>query len=306
VRFALGLYQRHPIDPAFAAPDFVGTLARTAENVGFDGLYFTEHPIPGDDWLASGGHDALDPFVGLAFAAAVTSSLRLLTNLTVVPYRNPFLLAKAVATLDRLSGGRLILGAGTGYLQDEYDAVGVDFEERNALFDESLAVCRLAWTGRSVTYRGLHLDAHGVTALPTPVQDPVPVWIGGNAARSLRRVAEQAQGWMPLLNPRAVAARRRSPPLETLDDLAEMLERLHGLRKEAGRADEPLDVLWVNLRGPDSPDWDPDAFAADLARQETLGVTWNAVNCSAPTPAEAIAFVESFGELVIGPHSSSR
>ena len=306
MRFALGLYQQHPIDPAFVTPEFIQQFSRTAEEVGFEGLYFTEHPIPGDSWLASGGHDALDPFIALAFAAAATAQIRLLTNLTVLPYRSPFLLAKTVATLDRLSAGRVILGVGTGYLQAEYDALGVDFEERNARFDESLAVCRLAWTGESVTYEGRHLTANAVTALPTPLQDPVPVWVGGNSALSLRRVAQHAQGWMPLLNPKALAARRRSPPLETLDDLAAFMDRLHELRADAGRADEPLDVLWVNLAGPGSRDWDPAAFAADVERQQALGVTWNAINCSARTPAEALAFIESFGELVIDGSVASR
>jgi alkanesulfonate monooxygenase SsuD/methylene tetrahydromethanopterin reductase-like flavin-dependent oxidoreductase (luciferase family) len=128
----------------------------------------------------------------------------------------------------------------------------------------------------------------------------MPVWIGGNSALSLRRVAEKAQGWMPLPNPRALAARRRSPHLETLDDLAVLLGRLHELRHRAGRDHDPLDVLWVNLAAPPgSPRWDPDAYAADLDRQRALGVTWNAVNCSAPTPGEALDFVERFGEQVI-------
>jgi probable F420-dependent oxidoreductase len=300
MKYAVGLYQRHPMDPAFASGEFVGRFARAAEQAGFDAFYLTEHPIPGDDWLATGGHDALDPFVGLAFAAASTRSLRVLTNLTVLPYRNPFLLAKSVATLDRLSNGRVVLGVGTGYLKPEYFAVGVDFEERNALFDESLEVCRLVWSGESVTYEGRHFSARGVTALPTPVQDPVPVWIGGNSKLTLRRVAEKAQGWMPLPNPRALADRRRSPPLETLDDLAGFLERLHALRAEAGRADDPLDVLWVNLAPPPgSAAWDPGAYRADLDRQRSLGVTWNAVNCSPASEADALRFLEQFGEQVI-------
>jgi probable F420-dependent oxidoreductase len=300
MKFALGLYQHHPIDPAFVSADFMSAFARRAEEVGFDAVYLTEHPIPGDAWLASGGHDALDPFVGLAFAAAATTRIRVLTNLTVAPYRNPFLLAKSVVTLDRLSGGRLTLGVGTGYLDTEYAAMGVDMDERNALFDESLEVCRKVWTGESVTYEGRHFSARGNTALPTPAQATVPVWIGGNSALTLRRVAERAQGWMPLPNPKALAARRRSPVLETLDDLARLLDRLHELRAAAGRDGEPLDVLWVNLApSPASSAWDPDAFAADLDKQSALGVTWNAVNCSAPTPSEALRFVDTFGERVL-------
>jgi probable F420-dependent oxidoreductase len=258
--------------------------------------------MPGDDWLDTGGHDALDPFVALAFAAASTSTLRLLTNLTVLPYRNPFLLAKSVATLDRLSGGRVTLGVGTGYLLPEFDALGVDFDERNDLFDECLAACRVAWSGKSVTMDGRHFNVRSNTALPMPVQDPVPVWIGGNSTLSLRRVAERAQGWMPLPNPRSLENRRRSAHLENLDDLERLLRRLHEYRADANRDDEPLDILWVNLAGgPQTRGWSFDAFAAEQERQQQLGVTWNAVNCTGSTPEEALDMARAFGEQVIAP-----
>jgi probable F420-dependent oxidoreductase len=303
MKYALGLYQHHPMDPAFAAPEFVQAFAQTAEQSGFDAVYFTEHPMPGQDWLATGGHDALDPFVALAFAAACSSSIRLLTNLTVLPYRNPFLLAKSVATLDRLSNGRLTLGVGTGYLLPEFGALGVDFDERNDLFDEVLAGCRAAWTGSSITMKGTHFEATGNIALPTPVQDPVPVWIGGNAGITLRRVATRAQGWMPLPNPRTLDNRRRSPHLEDLDDLARLLDKLRRFRDEAGTADDPLDVLFFNLTGgrPGTTGWSLDAYAADEQAQAALGVTWNAVNCTGATPEEALDMVRTFGADVIAP-----
>ena len=98
----------------FVSAEGVAAVARAAEAAGFDGVYSTEHPFPDDDWLASGGHQALDPFVGLSFAAAATTRLRVLTNLCVLPYRNPFLAARAAASLDVLSGGRLDLGCRRG------------------------------------------------------------------------------------------------------------------------------------------------------------------------------------------------
>src|SRR3954451_1258712 len=100
----------------------VGDLAATAERSGWSGFALTEHPAPTARWLGSGGHQSLDPFVALGHAAALTSSIKLLTYLTVVPYRNPALLAKSAATVDKLSAGRFILGAGTGYLKAEYFA----------------------------------------------------------------------------------------------------------------------------------------------------------------------------------------
>src|SRR5437879_11325137 len=105
----------------------VAEMAATAETAGFDAVYVTEHPVPGDAWLASGGHHALDPFVVLSAAAAATSRLRLQTNLVIAAYRNPFLLAKALASLDVISGGRVIAGIGTGYLEPEFAALGVEF-----------------------------------------------------------------------------------------------------------------------------------------------------------------------------------
>jgi probable F420-dependent oxidoreductase len=300
MKYALGLYQHHPMDPAFATPDFINAFVRTADESGFDAVYFTEHPMPGGEWLATGGHDALDPFVALAFSAAASNRVRLLTNLTVLPYRNPFLLAKSVATLDRLSNGRVTLGVGTGYLLPEFAALGIDFDERNELFDEVLAGCRAAWTGEPVSMKGKHFELDGNIALPTPVQAPVPVWIGGNSTITLRRVAERAQGWMPLPNPRSLENRRRSPHLETLDDLARLLDKLHAFRDEAGTANDPLDVLYFNFSGqPGSPGWSLDAYAAEQDKQHALGVTWNAVNCTGATPEAALDMARAFGTEVI-------
>jgi probable F420-dependent oxidoreductase len=280
--------------------DFTTDFARAAEAAGFAAVYLTEHPMPSDGWLTSGGHDALDPFVGLAFTAAATTRVRVLTNLTVLPYRNPFLLAKSVATLDRLSGGRVTLGIGAGYLKSEYGALGVDFDERNALFDESLDVLRRTWTGKSVQYEGRHFRAPGNTALPTPVQDPLPIWIGGNARLTLRRVAEHGQGWMPLPNPRSLGTRRRSAPLETLDDLAGYLEVIREHAASIGRTD-PIDVMYIAMEGgdPGSPDWDVDAYLESVDREAEIGVTWHAVNVAARSPDAALEVVRVFGEQVI-------
>jgi probable F420-dependent oxidoreductase len=301
MQFVIGFpLPHHPLDVEVVTPEFVAEFAQVAEASGFSGVYLTEHPIPGDKWLAAGGHDALDPFVGLAFLGAASQELKLLTNLTVLPYRNPFLLAKTVATLDRLSGGRLILGVGTGYLKPEYFAMGVDFEERNELFDESLEVCRRVWTGQSVTYEGRHFNARNNTALPTPLQDPVPVWIGGNSKLSRRRVAERAQGWMPMPNPEAFASTRRSAVLETLADLEGMLAYMYDHARQVGRT-EPIDVMYMSFEGgvPGEDDWDRAAHIADVRAQAGLGVNWQAVNAVGSGPADILAMVRDYGDTVI-------
>ena len=165
----------HPYDPALVTGSGIATVAAAAEAAGFHGFGFTDHPAPTQRWLESGGHDALDPFVAMGFAAAHTTTLRLIPNIVVLPYRNPFVVAKSGATLDLISGGRFTLGVGVGYLKREFAALGVDFDERAALFEESLAVIRAIWTGDDISYEGKHFTATGITAHPRPVsQAPGP------------------------------------------------------------------------------------------------------------------------------------
>jgi probable F420-dependent oxidoreductase len=200
----------------------ISDVARAVEAAGFDAFALTEHPIPGANWLAHGGHQTLDPFVGLAFAAAVTERIQLLTHLSVAPYRNPFMLAKTAATLDRLSQGRFILGLGAGYHKTEFFALGVDFDERNALFDEALELLPKAWSGEPFDAQGIHFTAKGVIQRPRPARVPIPIWIGGNSKLSRRRVAERAQGWMPMGGPPQLSATARTPAIGSLDELGKM------------------------------------------------------------------------------------
>src|ERR1700680_3754442 len=130
----------HPSSPELMTREAVSRFARTAEDSGFNGIGFTDHPAPTAKWLHAGGHDALDPFVALSFCAAVTERIRLIPNIVVLPYRHPLIVAKMVATLDALSEGRFTLAVATGYLRGEYKALGVDFEQRNTLFDQAVEV----------------------------------------------------------------------------------------------------------------------------------------------------------------------
>src|SRR6201998_1382680 len=147
---------RHPDSRELGSGPGVAERAAAAEGAGFHGLGFTDHPAPTQRWLEAGGHDALDPFVAMGYAAARTTTLRLIPNIVVLPYRNPFVVAKAGATMDLLSGGRVTLAFGVGYLKREFAALGVDFEERAALFDEALDVIRAIWTGDDITFEGRH------------------------------------------------------------------------------------------------------------------------------------------------------
>ena len=126
----------HPYNPELITKAALTEFCQVAEAAGFSGVGFTDHPAPSETWLNAGGHDAFDPFTASAFCAAMTDRMSLIPNIFVLPYRNPFLVAKAAATLDALSGGRFILPSRPGCMRGEYRALGVDFDERNALFDE--------------------------------------------------------------------------------------------------------------------------------------------------------------------------
>ena len=270
-------------------------VARVAERAGFDALSLTEHPVPGAKWLASGGHQSLDPFVALGFAAAATTRLRLLPHLALAPYRNPFLLAKAAATLDKLSGGRLILGLGAGYQKSEFHALGVDLDERGALFDEVLDCLPLHWSGEPFSYRGLHFDARDVVALPRPAQDPIPIWIGGNSKSARRRVVERAQGWMPMIGPAELAKTTHTPMLGTFADVAAAIREVREAAEAAGRTDA-LDFL-CSYPDPSiaQPTVDVDRHRDAFAEMEAAGLTWVIVSHPRAEPAATYEFLETFG-----------
>ncbi|WP_037577849.1 LLM class F420-dependent oxidoreductase [Phaeacidiphilus oryzae] len=282
------------------AGDF-GEVAAAAERSGFSGISVSEHPAPGARWLASGGHQTLDPFVALAFAAARTSRLRLLTCLAVAPYRNPALLAKQAATLDRLSAGRLILGLGAGYQKSEFHALGVDFEERNTLFDEALDVLPLHWKGEPFSYRGTHFSARDVQALPRPAQDPIPVWIGGNSKLSRRRVAGRAQGWMPMAGPPRLASTARTPVLtDSVAGFGAAIAELRAAADAAGRDGQALDVLHgYRAEGLHVPEREPERHLAAFAELEKIGVTWTAVSVPSRSRSATVEFIEAFGETYL-------
>src|SRR5436305_1360799 len=243
MRFALGLPTTEVDAPdEFLTGTAIAEMARHAEDLGFDAVHVTDHPAGDQQWLDTGGHHALDPFVALSFAAAATTSLRVQTHIVVLPYRNPFLTAKSVLSLDVLSGGRLTFGVAAGYLRSEFNALGVDYDERNELFDEALEVMRLALTTDEVAYVGRHFRSRGTTMRPRPLQQPhPPIWIGGNSTRAMRRAVESADGWCPFPNPAAAARATRTPQIETLDDLAARVELAHEHARAVGRV-EPLDI----------------------------------------------------------------
>ncbi|MDP1794698.1 MAG: LLM class F420-dependent oxidoreductase [Acidimicrobiales bacterium] len=290
----------HPYDPEFLTGDTIARFARAAEAAGFGGIGFTDHPAPSDRWLKAGGHDALDPFVAMTWAAAATNTIRLIPNVVVLPYRNPFIVAKAGATLDLLSGGRFTLSAGSGYLKSEFAALGVDHAARNAIFDESLDILRAIWTGDDVTFEGEHFSARGITAHPRPSTCP-PIWIGGNSGRARERVAAKGDGWAPFPAPRELAATSRTAGLSTIDELAVALDDLQTRLAAHGRTLGDVDVTFACRAGGDpfSDSFDADAHLDGIRGLAALGVTWLQVGVPGTGAAEAVDALARYGELVI-------
>jgi probable F420-dependent oxidoreductase len=274
-------------------------VAVAAERAGFSGFSLTEHPAPGVRWLDSGGHQSLDALVALGFVAAATSTLRLLTYLVVAPYRNPFVLAKAASTVDKLSGGRLTLGLGAGYLKGEFFALGVDMARRNEIFDEVLDALPLHWKGEPFSYEGHNFSARDIIARPRPVQDPIPIWIGGNSKLSRHRVATKAQGWMPMLASAEVAATSRTPAITSLQDVADRIVDIRAESTALGRTDE-LDFLYsYSDTFGFTPGQDADRHREAFRDVEQAGLTWAVVSCPRGEPAQVLDFIEEVGNTYL-------
>jgi probable F420-dependent oxidoreductase len=290
----------HPYNPEFLTRDALRQFCQTAERSGFDGIGFTDHPAPPARWLHAGGHDALDPFVALSFCAAVTERIRLIPNIVVLPYRHPLIVAKMVATLDTLSEGRFTLAVATGYLRGEYKALGVDFEQRNALFDQAVQVIRGVWSEDDFTYEGAGISAKNLAANPKPHPLP-PLWIGGNSRLSRRRVALYGDGWTPFPAPRAMSQTPKTASLETVEELTEMLDELWRFVDEAERDRAEIDVAFGSPEGgtAGSGTFQPDAHLSGLLGLMKLGVTWAHTSVPGDSLAHALEALEEYGETVV-------
>jgi probable F420-dependent oxidoreductase len=292
----------HPYNPELVSGPGVAEVAAAAEAAGFHGLGFTDHPAPTQRWLEAGGHDALDPFVAMGFAAARTAALRLIPNIVVLPYRNPFLVAKSGATLDLLSGGRFTLAVGTGYLKREFAALGVDFDERNDLLDEALEVIRSIWTTDDVTFEGRHFAARGITAHPRPASQPhPPIWIGGNTGRARQRVVTHGDGWCPFPAPAGLAKTAGTTAIDTIERLGECIDDLRRRFDESGRDPSSIDISFSNFAGggPGQRDFNADAYLTGLDKLAAIGVTWVQVGVPGDSLAHTLEAIRRFGELVI-------
>lgn len=252
---------------AGAGVDELGAVARVAEHAGFAYLAVCDHVAIPEERAAALTTTWYDCVATLAYVAALTHRIRLLSHVYVLPYRHPLVVAKQWMTLDALSGGRAILGVGAGHVPGEFAALGVDFERRGALLDEAIDAVRAALACEYSHHAGEQWRYGDVGLSPRPAQSHLPIWVGGSSPAALRRAAERGDGWLP-----------DGPPEE---GLSAGIARLHELRERAGRADEPFTV--GALSGPlyvGTPRWDvgravqgpPDQIAGFLRVLAGFGV----------------------------------
>ncbi|MER6245540.1 LLM class F420-dependent oxidoreductase [Streptomyces griseorubiginosus] len=279
---------------AEATPADLAGIARAADRAGFDYIAACDHvaiprrlaPAMSTIWY--------DPVATLAFLAAVTERARLLSHVAVVGLRHPLLTAKQYATLDHLSGGRLVLGVGAGHVQEEFEALGVDFAHRGAVLDESIDALRSALGPEEFPeHHGKLYDFEGLGQRPRPAQPRVPLWVGGSSPAAVRRAALKGDGWLPQGDPR--------------DRLPAQIERIRRLRQEAG-LEGPFTVgaiaepLYVG-----TPTWDvgrrtlsgaPGALAESLRAYRAMGVDQLQVRFRSRSSAELLDQIEEFGTEV--------
>ncbi len=222
----------YTIDPAF--------MAKTAEGLGFDSIWYAEHPaVPVESnspFPSTGGEipwtysHFTDPYIALARASAVTTTLKLGTGITLIPQRNPLILAKQVAALDFHSGGRFLLGIGTGWLKEEVEMFGGNFKRRWTQTREALDAMKAMWTQDPAEFHGEFFDFPPVRVFPKPAQKPYPpIIIGGAAKNVLQRIVDHADGWLP---------NRLKPP-----ELKTSRAELDRLATEAGRDPKSISII---------------------------------------------------------------
>ena len=181
-----------------ATPQAIIETACKAEELGFDALFVNDHVIVDDAPRSAPWRNVYDPLMVLSHVAARTSTVLLGTSVLIMPYRNPIVTAKMVATLDQLSGGRAIAGVGAGWNEAEYDALGVPYHERGARTTEYLRLWQACWEPGPTTFHGRFFSFDQMHVSPKPLQQPhPPIWIGGSSHASLRRAARFAQVWQP-------------------------------------------------------------------------------------------------------------
>jgi probable F420-dependent oxidoreductase len=301
LQFALNLpFVKVVPQPGMTNLDVVRTITKALEDAGFSAGLTSEHPAPSAEWRRNdpAAHDCLDPLTALSFVTASSTRLKVFTNILVLPYRNPFMTAKAAATLQILSDNRLILGVGVGYQQEEFDALGADYAARGALTDEALETIRLAWAGGPVAKQGRHFNAPGNEPRPVPNPAP-PIWIGGGSDRALERAARWGDGWVPYFTVPTNDPQVRRSAVVSMEHFGEKAARLRELRAEMGRTGA-FDLAVAPPYRPQEPSpANARRFLDEVSELAAHGVNWIWTSVPARSLEAYLDIVRWFGEEVI-------
>ncbi len=270
-------------------------IAQAAERSGFDCVWVADHLVAPVEWEATYPYDPAgrprgygvatplaDVWATLGHLACATSRIRLATGVYILPLRNPFVTARAAATVQALSGGRLVVGVGAGWMREEFEVVGEDFDSRGARMDEIVAILRALWSGEAVSHRGAHyrFDAVQMTPAASP---PPPVVVGGITPAALRRAARLGDGWFGPAAPLAEAQRARNT--------------IEAERRRLGRDRLPFDY-WVRVSDP----WDAAELAgfADAGFGDVVVHAGQLVGDGSRELAAVVDGIERLGALVAG------
>jgi len=306
MEFGLSLPGRGPL----ANPALIGRLVQKAEALRYSSLFVTDHVIlptesrsvypyhPSGEFPGGSRQDYLEPLALLGYLAGVTKRIRLGTSVLVVPYRNPLVAAKQLATLDVLSGGRLILGCGVGWWEEEFQALGAPpFAERGKVTAEYLRLMKALWTEDAPKFEGQYYRVSEITFLPKPAQKPhPPLWIGGHTEPALRRVAELGDAWHPIgLRPPALL----HPP-----EYARAVERIREYARAAGRDPGAIALTFrapLQLWGKRKPGGERTTFKgtadeviADIRGYQAVGVRYFVFDLPGPDPKAMVETMERF------------
>lgn len=293
MRFSLGL----PFisgEPRWEEYDELIAFAKAAERAGIDAISTTDHPFP---TVAHGkaGHHALDPFVLHSVIAGATETIRLHFSLVVAPYRNPFLLARQISSLDVLTRGRTIVGLGAGYLASEFAALGADVGRRATAVEDTLEAMRQAWSGEPVVAAGPEWLANGNVMRPRPFSTPHPaLWRGGNSRKALHRAVEQFDGWSPFEIGTDWAHQTSTAPMN-IDTLPRRLREARDLVTESGRT-SPFETCFVRT----TTRWlaDPSSAAEEIATMDAAGLDWLEFKVYGKTHEARLEAIDAFTDLV--------
>ena len=277
---------------AGAGPADLVAIARAADRAGFAYVAACDHVAIPRRLAEAMSTVWYDPVATLGFLAGVTERVRLLSHVAVVGLRHPLLTAKQYATLDQLAGGRLILGVGAGHVREEFEVLGVDFDRRGAVLDESIDALRAALgPDEFPEHHGKLYDFEGLGQQPRPAQERVPVWVGGSSPAAVRRAALKGDGWLPQGDPR--------------DRLPAQIERIRRLRDEAGLDGAPFAIGAITEPlHLGTPAWDvgrrtltgpPDALAESLRAYRAMGVDQIQVRFRSRSRTELTDQMAAFG-----------